>query len=147
MKRDYGDPMMRLVCILTLAPLAALAGGSNYGTAPGALPNLAGKVTEWPVPTPRFARDPAVAPDGSIFIAVMSGNKIARFDPRTKTFKEWDMPPGHRPHGVLVDKSGIAWSTGNGNGNSGNGRGNGGGDGAGNSGGNNAGGSGRGRGN
>ena len=101
---------------LLLLPLTAYAGGSNYGTAPGAHPNLAGKVTEWPVPTPRFARDPAVAPDGSIFIAVMSGNKIARFDPKTKTFKEWDMPPSHRPHGVLVDKSGIVWSTGNGNG-------------------------------
>ena len=54
---------------------------------------------------PRFARDPAAAPDGSIYIAVMTGNKIARFDPKTKTFKEWDMPSGHRPHGVLVDKS------------------------------------------
>jgi len=108
--------MMQLTWILTLAPLAALAGGSNYGIAPGAHPNLVGKVTEWPVPTPRFARDPAAAPDGSIFIAVMSGNKIARFDPKTKTFKEWDMPSGHRPHGVLVDRSGIAWSTGNGNG-------------------------------
>ena len=108
--------MTRLIGILTLAPLAALAGGSNYGITPGSHPNLAGKVTEWPVPTPRFARDPAAAPDGSIFIAVMSGNKIARFDPKTKTFKEWDMPSGHRPHGVLVDRSGIAWSTGNGNG-------------------------------
>ena len=108
--------MMRLTWILTLAPLAALAGGSNYGTAPGARPDFAGKVTEWPVPTPRFARDPAVAPDGSIFISVMSGNKIARFDPKTHTFKEWDMPSGHRPHGVLVDRNGIAWSTGNGNG-------------------------------
>jgi virginiamycin B lyase len=108
--------MRALAYLLTLAPFAALAGGSNYGTAPGARPELAGKVIEWPVPTPRFARDPAVAPDGSIFIAVMSGNKIARFDPKAKSFKEWDMPSGHRPHGVLVDKSGIAWTTGNGNG-------------------------------
>jgi len=108
--------MKHLAYVLAALPLTALAGGSNYGTAPGARPNLAGKVTEWPVPTPRFARDPAAAPDGSIFIAVMSGNKIARFEPKTKTFKEWDLPSGHRPHGVLVDKSGIAWSTGNGNG-------------------------------
>src|SRR5687767_7765462 len=108
--------MRTLATLMIVAPICAWAGGSNYGTAPGAHPELAGKVTEWPVPTPRFARDPAVAPDGSIFIAVMSGNKIARFDPKTKVFKEWDMPSGHRPHGVLVDKSGIAWSTGNGNG-------------------------------
>ncbi len=108
--------MKAFVWLLSLVPLAALAGGSNYGIAPGARPTLAGKVTEWPVPTPRFARDPAPAPDGSIFISVMSGNKVARFDPKTQAFKEWDLAPGHRPHGVLVDKSGIAWTTGNGNG-------------------------------
>ncbi len=99
-----------------LVPLAAYAGGSNYGVAPGTIANIAGKVQEWPVPTPRFARDPAIAPDGSIFIAVMSGNKVARFDPKTQTFKEWDMPPGHRPHGLIVDRQGMVWTTGNGNG-------------------------------
>jgi virginiamycin B lyase len=110
--------MSLAVCLLVIlgAPLLAWAGGSNYGIAPGALPELAGKVREWPVPTPRFARDPAVAPDGSIFISVMSGNRVARFNPRAQTFREWDMPPGHRPHGVLVDKQGIVWTTGNGNG-------------------------------
>ena len=108
--------MKRLAYCVAAMPLAAYAGGSNYGVAPGAHPDLAGKVTEWPVPTPRFARDPAPAPDGSIFIAVMTGNKVARFEPKTKAFREWDMPPGHRPHGVLVDRSGIAWTTGNGNG-------------------------------
>src|SRR5687768_5965457 len=95
---------------------AAHAGGSNYGIAPGALPTLAGKVSEWPVPTPRFARDPAIATDGSVYIAVMSGNKVARFDPNTAGFREWDLPSCHRPHGLLVDKSGTVWTTGNGNG-------------------------------
>ena len=110
---------MKLTLFLTLAllPLAgAFAGGSNYGIVPGARPEFAGKVSEWPVPTPKFARDPAVAPDGSIFITVMSGNMIARFDPKSKTFKEWDMPPGHYPHGLLVDKNGMVWTTGNGDG-------------------------------
>jgi virginiamycin B lyase len=46
----------------------------------------------------------------------MSGNKVARFDTKTRTFKEWDMPSGHRPHGLLVDRNGIVWTTGNGNG-------------------------------
>jgi virginiamycin B lyase len=108
---------MKLLSIAAaFVPAAALAGGSNYGIAPGSHPELAGKVTEWPVPTPRFARDPAIAPDASIYIAVMSGNKVARFDPRTGTFKEWNMPSGHRPHGLLVDKTGTVWTTGNGNG-------------------------------
>jgi virginiamycin B lyase len=101
---------------LLLVAIAARAGGSNYAVAPGTLPELAGKVTEYPVPTPKFARDPAPAPDGSIFISVMSGNKVARFDPKTQAFKEWDMPAGHRPHGILVDQQGIVWTTGNGNG-------------------------------
>ena len=108
--------MRRLAFLLLAVPLVAHAGGSNYGITPGARPDLAGKVSEWPVPTPRFARDPAVAPDGSIYITVMSGNKVARFDPRTQSFKEWDLPPGHHPHGLLVDRQGMVWTTGNGNG-------------------------------
>lgn len=103
--------------VLSLFPAALVhAGGSNYGIAPGARPELTGKVSEWPVPTPRFARDPAVAPDGSIYIAVMNGNKVARFDPKSATFREWDLPAGHRPHGLLVDRAGMVWTTGNGNG-------------------------------
>ena len=109
--------MKRLIVVaFTAIPAASWAGGSNYGITPGVLPNLAGKVSEWPVPTPRFARDPAIAPDGSVYIAVMNGNKVARFDPKTETFKEWDLPPGHRPHGLLVDRTGMVWTTGNGNG-------------------------------
>jgi len=108
--------MNRLAYLLVALPFAAYAGGSNYGITPGAHPSLAGKVSEWPVPTPQFARDPAVAPDGSIYISVMAGNKVARFDPKTQSFKEWDLPAGHRPHGLLVDKHGMVWTTGNGNG-------------------------------
>ena len=95
---------------------AAWAGGSNYGITPGAKTSIEGKISEWPVPTPRFARDPAPGPDGNIYIAVMSGNKIARFDPRSKTFTEWDLPKGAQPHGLFVDAGGHVWYTGNGNG-------------------------------
>ncbi len=105
-----------LLLLPLVVPPVALAGGSNYGIVPGAHPELAAKVSEWPVPTPKFARDPAPAPDGSIFISVMSGNKVARFDPKARTFREWEMPSGHRPHGVLVDRQGIVWTTGNGDG-------------------------------
>ena len=108
--------MKLLACLAVAAPVLAYAGGSNYGITPGAHPDLASKVSEWPVPTPRFARDPAIAPDGSIYISVMNGNKVARFDEKTKTFKEWDLPAGHRPHGLLVDRQGNVWTTGNGNG-------------------------------
>src|SRR5687768_1281607 len=119
MRTAISRPHMKNQLIFALffySAAAAHAGGSNYGITPGARPDLAGKVSEWPVPTPRFARDPAIAPDGSIYIAVMQGNKVAHFNPRTATFKEWDLPSGHRPHGLLVDKGGMVWTTGNGNG-------------------------------
>jgi len=105
-----------LAGLIAAAPLPAPAGGSNYGIAPGIRPDLLGKVSEWPVPTPQFARDPAPGPDGNIYITVMNGNKIARFDTRTQAFTEWRMPQGTRPHGLLVDRTGMVWMTGNGNG-------------------------------
>jgi virginiamycin B lyase len=105
-----------LLAILAALAQPARAGGSNYGIVPGALPQVAGKVSEWPVPTPQFARDPAPGPDGNIYIAVMRGNKIARFDPASRKFTEWDLPKGAHPHGLLVDPEGIVWYTGNGNG-------------------------------
>jgi len=100
---------------LLLLATGALAGGSNYGVVPGAK-QLTGKVSEWPVPTPKFARDPAPGPDGNIYIAVMQGDRIARFDTKSQKFSEWDLPPGAHPHGLLVDKEGKVWYTGNGNG-------------------------------
>lgn len=108
--------MSTLTLILALVSPLALAGGSHYGTPAGTPASFSGRVSEWPVPTPAFARDPAVAPDGSIFIAVMAGNKVARFDPASQSFKEWELPRGHHPHGLLVDRTGIVWTTGNGNG-------------------------------
>lgn len=108
--------MKRALALLALCAGPLLAGGSNYGIVPGALLQVVGKVAEWPVPTPKFARDPAPGPDGNIYIAVMAGNRIARFDTRSKTFNEWDLPAGARPHGLLVDAEGIVWYTGNGNG-------------------------------
>jgi virginiamycin B lyase len=108
--------MKFLAVVMIFVPGILFAGGSNYGIVPGAHPNLAGKASEWPVPTPRFARDPAIAPNGDIYISVMNGNKVARFDQKTRTFKEWDLPAGHRPHGLLVDRNGAVWTTGNGNG-------------------------------
>lgn len=105
-----------LIASLTVVALSAHAGGSNYGVTPGALQQVAGRVSEWPVPTPRFARDPAPGADGNIYIAVMQGNKIARFDTRAHKFTEWDLPGGARPHGLLVDADGIVWYTANGDG-------------------------------
>jgi len=92
------------------------AGGSNYTVQPGSNPSFTGSVREWSVPTPAFARDPAPAPDGTIYITVMHADKIARFDPTSEKFKEWSLPAGAHPHGLLVDGQGLVWYTGNGNG-------------------------------
>ncbi|HZW20421.1 virginiamycin B lyase family protein [Noviherbaspirillum sp.] len=100
---------------LCLLPAVVHAGGSNYTVAPG-VSQPAGKVSEWAVPTPKFARDPAAAPDGRVYIAVMHGNKLARFDPAAQKFDEWDLPEGTRPHGLVVDEKGTVWMTGHGNG-------------------------------
>lgn len=74
------------------------------------------KVTEWPLPKPMFARSSAVAPDGNIYIAVPNDNKVVRFDPKTQAFRDWDLPRGHQPNSVIVDRRGIVWTTGHGNG-------------------------------
>jgi len=103
------------VALALLVTTPARAGGSNYGIAPGAK-QLSGKISEWPVPTPKFARDPAPGPDGDIYITVMQGDRIARFDPRRQVFNEWDVPAGAHPHGLVVDREGKVWYTGNGNG-------------------------------
>ena len=68
--------MTRALALLALVLTAgvAAAGGSNYGIAPGARPQIEGRISEWKVPTPQFARDPAPGPDGNIYIAVMFGN-------------------------------------------------------------------------
>src|SRR6478609_3807029 len=107
--------MRAIIFLLILLPALAVAGGSNYTVVPG-VSQPAGKVSEWPVPTPKFARDPAPALDGKIYIAVMYGNKLARFDPATQHFDEWELPAGTKPHGLVVDEKGTVWMTGHGNG-------------------------------
>lgn len=106
-----------LACATSLLiATTAHAGGSNYGVTPGALPEVRGSVQEWAVPTPEFARDPAPGPQGDIYIAVMRGNRIARFDTETERFEEWTLPDGAQPHGLVVAPDGIVWYTGYGNG-------------------------------
>lgn len=111
----YVRGSITVVLIMVIAG-SAWAGGSNYGITPGTRPEIEGRISEWTVPTPMFARDPAPGPDGMIYITVMYANKIARFNPLTETFTEWELPARARPHGLLVDWDGQVWYTGNGNG-------------------------------
>lgn len=98
--------MLKVFALWALLPALAGAGGSNYTVAPG-VSRPAGKISEWNVPTPKFARDPAPGLDGRIYIAVIAGNRLARFNPATERFEEWELPAGTRPHGLVVDERGT----------------------------------------
>lgn len=102
--------VMRLNWLIAFClPLLSATGAMAAETA-------APKIVEWQLPAPMFGRTAALAPDGSIFIAVPNDNKIARFDPRTQTFREWEMPRNHHPNSAIVDRNGTVWTTGYGNG-------------------------------
>jgi virginiamycin B lyase len=98
-----------------LFPGLALAAAAYTGVVPGSR-EIIGRVTQWSVPTPEFARDPAPGPQGAIYISVMFGDRIARFEPRTQTFTEWKLPEGAHPHGLVVAHDGRVFYTGHGNG-------------------------------
>jgi virginiamycin B lyase len=71
-------------------------------------------ITEWAVPTPGSRpHDPMYAPDGSAWYSGQMANVLGRFDPKTKTFKEYRLPPKSGPHGLVTDKDGNVWYTAN----------------------------------
>jgi len=81
----------------------ALAGNPN-----------AGKTSLFTIPTPNSG--PArlfITPDDQIWFGERnpSAQKIGVLDVKTKTFREWDDHPVD-PYGIVVDKSGHAWSGG-----------------------------------
>jgi virginiamycin B lyase len=72
---------------------------------------------EWKVPTlGQRSRDPAEAPDGSIWWAGQWSNLVGRIDPKTGEVTEYTLPEGAKPHTVTTDSAGNIWYTGNGNG-------------------------------
>lgn len=85
-------------------------------TAAADQPPIQPRISEWQLPAQMFARSATAAADGSIYMAVPNDNKILRFDPRTQSFREWEMPHGHMPNSVIVDRAGTLWTSGFGNG-------------------------------
>jgi virginiamycin B lyase len=72
---------------------------------------------EWVVPTlGQRSRDPAEAPDGSIWWAGQWGNLIGRIDPATDEMTEYPLPAGSMPHSVTIDDASDVWYMGNKNG-------------------------------
>ncbi len=75
------------------------------------------EITEWQVPTlGQRSRDPAEAPDGSIWWTGMWASLAGRLDPVTGEMEEFRLPPTSRPHTIVPDAEGNIWYTGNSNG-------------------------------
>lgn len=105
--------LMRQLVVLAACLLPGTSANAGESAPASVFP---AKITEWPLPSPMFARSSAVAPDGSIYIAVPNDNKVLRFDPKTQSFRDWHLPNGHQPNSVTVDRRGVVWTTGYGNG-------------------------------
>lgn len=74
------------------------------------------EIVEWQVPTlGQRSRDPAEAPDGSIWWTGMWASLAGRLDPETGVMEEFRLPPTSRPHTVVPDSEGNIWYTGNSN--------------------------------
>ncbi|MBI1816045.1 MAG: carboxypeptidase regulatory-like domain-containing protein [Deltaproteobacteria bacterium] len=52
-----------------------------------------------------------VAPDGSVWITLCLGNKVARFDPKTEQWQIMPQKEGLYPHTLRFDHQGRAWYT------------------------------------
>ena len=74
------------------------------------------EIIEWTVPTlGQRSRDPAEAPDGSIWWTGMWASLAGRLDPATGMMEEFRLPPSARPHTIVPDSHGNIWYTGNSN--------------------------------
>lgn len=104
-----------LLALIALVAFESLAAGSSGRVTPGAAV-VSGRITEWQVPVPKYARDPSIGADGNVYFAVRSGDKIARFDPKLKRFRDWSVPVGTQPLGVVVARDGKVLFGGYGNG-------------------------------
>lgn len=71
-----------------------------------------GKITLYPVPTPRSApRRGMLDSQDRFWFGEYRGNRIGMFDPRTERFQEWVAPtPWFAPYDVALDKNGEAWT-------------------------------------
>src|SRR6266849_10056337 len=72
-------------------------------------------IKEWDVPTPNSRpHDPALAPDGALWVTEQMANKLGRLDPRTGQFREFHLKtPNSGPHGLVADREGNIWFTAN----------------------------------
>jgi len=92
---------LRNVCVVLVISVAAAA----------AVGSLRVPIKEYDVPTPHARpHDPAVAPDGALWVTEQAANKLGRLDPETAKFKEYPLTTRDSgPHGLVSDKQGNIW--------------------------------------
>jgi virginiamycin B lyase len=69
-----------------------------------------GEQKGWSPPTNGFPRRVQVGPDGMVWLGEYTSGKIARFDPKTETFREYQLPgPQPSPYGIGIDRNHDLW--------------------------------------
>jgi len=92
--------------------LSAVQVTDRSASAADGLPSLL-DIREWSVPWENTRpRDPAVAPDGSIWFVGQVGHYVARLDPESGEMVRFEIPRAG-PHTVVVDAGGTPWYAGN----------------------------------
>jgi virginiamycin B lyase len=68
-------------------------------------------IKEYEVPTPHARpHDPAVAPDGALWVTLQMANRLGRLDPTSGKFREYPLKtPDSGPHGLVSDQNGSIW--------------------------------------
>ena len=71
------------------------------------------EIKEYDVPSPNARpHDPAVGPDGSLWVTEQRANKLGRLNPKTGEFREYLLKtPDSGPHGLIADDKGNVWFT------------------------------------
>lgn len=100
--------MRRVFWLAVLSiPLASLLGAQR----PGDL--LQGHVREWTIPVENSRpHDPAVDPQGNVWLTLQHANRLGRLNPETGEWKFFTPPtPDSGPHGLVADAEGNIWFT------------------------------------
>src|SRR5438094_6816361 len=67
---------------------------------------------DWTVPTPNsFPHDPAFGPGNTLWYTGQASNKLGRVDMGSGQVREFDLPRGHGPPGLIAHRDGNIWYT------------------------------------
>jgi virginiamycin B lyase len=115
------EPIVRALGRLFFLLSIILIGGWGSTTAEEPKPEpgnptrkLTLSIREWPVPWQGTRpRDPAVAPDGTIWFVGQQGDYLGQLNSETGEMRRFELPTGAGPHTVVIDEAGYPWYAGN----------------------------------